>query len=152
MGLALMCAACSGKVDSARLINQHASLPSSFNFSGMGLKVITSSINSRKATMSTLYGNGPALERAIAGTATHEAGEVYALVTWRQQEDPKWFGARIPGELQTVELIRTARAKGEDMVVSYRKFKGKKLALDPDTLQQQARITYIFGQKPSVTP
>jgi hypothetical protein len=27
------------------------------------------------------------------------------LVTWREREDPHWFGARIPGEMVSVEFV-----------------------------------------------
>ena len=41
---------------------------------------------------------------ARAGVA-YPAGAVLGLVTWRQREDPHWFGARIPGSVVSVEFV-----------------------------------------------
>ena len=78
--------------------------------------------------MSTLYGNEVALKAAGTGTAT--AGEVFALVTWKQQADDHWFGAKIPADLVSVEYVKTAEAGN---AISYQKFAGKNLVLSGDT-------------------
>jgi len=31
----------------------------------------------------------------------HSKGELFAFVTWKQQQDKKWFGAIVPAELKT---------------------------------------------------
>lgn len=138
--------ACGDNSSNTELTNTKASLPASFKFSAAGLKVITTFINKKQSTMSTLYGNPLALKTAVAGTNT-VAGEVLALVTWKQQADVHWFGANIPGDLQSVEMIKTAPA-----AIDYKRYEGKSLTLNPDTLHQAERIKYIFDQKPSVMP
>jgi hypothetical protein len=139
--------------DKRQLINNTASLPDSFKFDEMGLtRVINSAINRKKSTMSTLYGNDVAFSHAAAtADSSYPAGSVLALVTWKQQEDPNWFGANIPGELAGIELIRV---NGPATAISYRQYSGSALrpALDRDTVQVHTRIRYILGEKPSVMP
>src|ERR1700761_969994 len=144
---AIMLTACTSTTNNTALVNDVASLPSSFNFGKMGFKVIASSVNKKLGTMSTLYGNEVALK--TAGTGTETAGEVFALVTWKQQADDHWFGAKIPSNLLSVEYVKTGEAGNP---VSYQKFEGKNLVLSTDTANNQARIKYIFDQKPSVMP
>lgn len=148
-GMVVLLAACTNPPKSTSLVNDGASLPESFNFSKAGLKVITSSVNKNQGTMATLYGNEPALQAAKSGVNTTTAGEIFALVTWKQKADDHWFGANIPGNLQSVEYVKTTQAGN---MVSYQKFEGKTLVLSKDTLHNQERIKYILGQKASVMP
>ena len=149
-GLALMLSACGGNTKDAELTNTKASFPASFNFPKLGLKVITSSINKKRGTMSTLYGN----QLAFSNLATRNKvapGEILALVTWKQQADQHWFGANIPGDLQSIEMIKTTPGVGS-AAVNYQRFERKDLNLNEDTLGRQARIKDIFGMKPSIMP
>ncbi len=149
-GFCLMLYACGDNTSNVELTNTKASLPASFNFSAAGLKVITTFINKKQGTMSTLYGNPLALKTAISGTNT-VAGEVLALVTWKQQADVHWFGANIPGNLQSVEMIKT-NSNGALAPIDYKRYEGKTLTLNADTMHQAERIRFIFNQKPSVMP
>jgi len=149
-GFLLTLAACNDKPDTASLVNNKASLPPSFNFDKMGLKVITSSINKKRHTMSILYGNEQALNTAKLDNKSIIAGETFALVTWSQQADEHWFGAKIPADLLAVEVIKTTQT-GENGI-QYQRFEGKTLAVNSDTLHRFERINYILGQKPSVMP
>jgi hypothetical protein len=144
---AIMLTACTSDTNNSALVNDAASLPSSFNFGKMRFKVIASSINKKLGTMSTLYGNEPALRAAGRDSAT--AGEVFALVTWKQQADDHWFGAKIPADLLSVEYVKTGETGNS---IGYQKFAGKNLVLSTDTSNSQARIKYITDQKPSVMP
>ena len=144
---AIMLSACTNTTNHIALVNDAASLPSSFNFGKMGFKVITSSINKKLGTMSTLYGNEAALK--AAGKDSAIAGEVFALVTWKQKADDHWFGAKIPADLLSVEYVKTGETGSS---VSYQKFAGKNLVLSTDTSNSRARVKYIFDQKPSLMP
>jgi hypothetical protein len=146
ISMALLLAACTNTTNNTSLVNDAASLPESFNFSKMGLKVITSFINKKQGTMATLYGNAPALQAAKDGSSA--TGEVFALITWKQKADDHWFGANIPSSLQSVEYVKTAQPGN----TSYQKFEGKALVLSTDTLHNQERIKYILNQKASVFP
>lgn len=148
----LALSACSQPKVPAGQLNQAASLPPSVDFSKLGLRVLSSFVNRRQGTTATLYGNDLARQAALGGTGAAQPGEVLALVTWRQQADPNWFGARIPGALQSLELLQTRAGIAGRPVVKYQCFTGKDLMLRSDTLHQQARIAYLLVQKPAVLP
>jgi len=146
----LMLAACSDNKP-VELYNTKAALPSSPKYNLDGLKVITSFVNKAKGTASTLYGNDLALKAAIEGNKIIAAKEVFTLVTWKQQDDDHWFGAKIPSDVESVEVIKTA-SSGNSVAVNYEQLNGKALDLKTDTSGQAERIKYILGQKPSVLP
>jgi hypothetical protein len=146
----LMFAACADN-QQPELYNTKAALPASPKYNLDGLKVITSFVNKTNSTASTLYGNDLALKSAIAGNKAVPANEVFTLVTWKQQDDEHWFGAKIPSDVESVEVIKTA-ASGNSVAVNYERLEGKELASKTDTLGQAERVKYILGQKPSVMP
>lgn len=149
LGMVVLLSACTSTSNNTSLVNDDASLPTSFNFSKQGLKVITSFINKKQSTMATLYGNDVALQAAKSGSSTKTAGETFALVTWKQKADDHWFGAKIPSSLQSVEYVKITQSGN---AVSYQKFEGKTLVLSTDTLHNQERIKYILSQKASIFP
>ncbi|WP_214072568.1 heme-binding domain-containing protein [Mucilaginibacter sp. dw_454] len=63
-------------------------------FNDSHLKMMASFINKKSSTMSVLYTNG--------NTRT--------LVTWKQKSDENWFGANVPGKLQSIKLINKPNA------------------------------------------
>ncbi|WP_114939583.1 hypothetical protein [Mucilaginibacter endophyticus] len=146
----LMLAACSDNKP-VELYNTKAALPSSPKYNLDGLKVITSFVNKTKGTASTLYGNDLALKAAIEGNKIIAGNEIFTLVTWKQQEDDHWFGAKIPSDVESVEVVKTA-SSGNTVAVNYQQLNGKALDLKTDTSGQAERIKYILGQKPSVLP
>jgi hypothetical protein len=155
LGLTLVGTGCSpAPVNHAGELNAAASLPASFDFEAQGLHVVSSLINKKQGTMSTLYGNAAGRAHATAAPAgAYPAGLVLALVTWRQQPDPRWYGAKIPANLQTVELVKTVPAAASP-AVRYQLFRGPDLqpATPADTLQQSQRAAYILAQQASVIP
>jgi hypothetical protein len=148
---AVLFASCATKENQVSLLNEKASLPASFQFEKLGLKVFNSSVNKTQGTMSTLYSNEIALNNALSGNGTTQAGEVFALITWKQQADENWFGANVPSDLQSVEIIKTQSNNGT-INTEYKKYAGKDLSAVSDTAQQQQRILYIISQRPSVMP
>lgn len=146
---------CSGKKTAEVSYNVRASLPASFKFDDMGLKVITSSVNSKDHTMSTCYGNDIAVNSARSGEHQHyPAGATIALVTWSQQEDPNWFGGNIPGDIKSVELIKKSLSPDSAAFNKYQKFVGKTLQqASPEALSDQnTRINYILSLRAAVMP
>ena len=163
---------CAGKkANTADLYNQSASLPDTLSFNPLEWKVIGSSLNKKEKTMATLYGNDVAVKSARKGTA-YPAGSVIALVSWKQKEDERWFGARIPDTVLSVERVsfngggnETAQngagkegaqnGAGKDSgQISYEKYEGtplrKSVTDSPSTVK--SRIAYLAGQKASVMP
>ena len=146
--IALLISACADHkaTPGAGQLNAQASLPEGFAFSKMGLKVITSTINKKSGTMSTLYGNDSAKVTAQAGNAKCLPAAVFVLVTWKQQPDKRWIGGNIPGKLVSVETLK-GQKQGTDL---YERFKGADLKADLDTTGQNERIDYILGLKASI--
>lgn len=92
----------------ADLYNQAATLASADTIFAnlLHFGVITSSINRTHRTMSTLYGNPPAVSYARRHADGHyPPGAVLYLVSWHQRDDPHWFGAHIPDSVQRVEIL-----------------------------------------------
>ena len=147
-GYLLFLTACSNPP--ASTLNSEASFPASFDLTKMNLKVITSSLNKKQGAMSTLYGNAMAFKTATDSTA-HQPGETYALVTWKQKADSHWFGANIPGDLQSVNLLKTTGQPGA-ITFSDQKYTGKDLSQSADTIGNAATIRFILSERASVMP
>ena len=143
---------CHEKTESDKLVNNDASIPASFQFDKKGLYVINSSINKKKGTMSTLYGNKSAVNRLRENPDSASANEQLTFITWKQKEDEHWFGAKIPAALQSVEMVKTIAGQPNTMETSYECFEGSKLIRQKDTAGNANRIQYILAQKPSVMP
>jgi len=132
---------------------QEASLPDTLSFNSLEWGVISSSFNKSNRTMSILYGNDPAVKNARAGAA-YPAGSVVTLVTWQQKEDEHWFGARIPGSIQSIEQIKFSSSGKDSVQAFYEKYEGHPLrkGMEDNSEKTKSRIAYIAGQKASVMP
>jgi hypothetical protein len=134
--------------DTLSLYDQAASLPDSVGLHPLQGKVITTIVNRREGTMSTLYGNDIAVKDARGGLRPGP-GASFALVTWSQRDDPHWFGGRIPKELVSIEVVKF----GADGATAYNRYEGATLAKKmPAADVVAARVQYITGQKASVLP
>ncbi|GAB2698710.1 hypothetical protein GCM10027037_23800 [Mucilaginibacter koreensis] len=142
---------CKSSTDPDQLINQKASLPQTFKLSELHQKVITTFINNRNHTTCLLYGNNKAYMAASAAPRIEAPGESFTLVTWQQQNDEHWFGARIPGNLVSAETL-TLTGKDNAPAYQYQKFSGQDLVKFADTTGNTDRIRYILLQKASITP
>ncbi|WP_367867286.1 hypothetical protein [Pedobacter sp. WC2423] len=144
-----MAMGCQQQNNHAGELNKAAGLPEQLHFNQLGLKVITSTISKKEAAMSTLYGNDLALKYAKSKGDSTIGGMVFALVTWKQQDDERWFGAKIPGQFQSVETV-TTKTNGNAVQTTYKIDKGEKLNIG--FLNEKERIKYILAQKASVMP
>ncbi len=147
----LLLTACNNNTNTANLFNEKAAIPAWYKFSQKGLKVIASFINKKQHTMSTLYGNEQALKATQSGS-NKVSGEELTLVTWNQQDDDHWFGAKIPSDLKSIEVVKTIPAGQNSIAITYSCYEGKALTLSTDTAHNQERVKYIFEQKPSILP
>ena len=110
----LACGCGQKKIADADLYNVQAAVNAGLPYPVMEWKAITTVADrgtgtTGAATTSTLFGNDAAVRAARAGTA-YPKGAVLGLVTWREREDPHWFGARIPGEVVAVEFVEVGGA------------------------------------------
>jgi hypothetical protein len=148
--LALSLPACGNHhTPSAELINSAASLPPGLPYDPLKWRVITSGIDPRNSTMFTLFGNDPAVDHARTGSqGAYPPGSILSLVTWRQQDDPHWYGAKIPQRVESVEFVSIDPAPGESP--SYEIYDGaasKRMAAASGT-----RASQILSLKASVMP
>jgi hypothetical protein len=90
--------------------------------------VITTLIDKRASTMSTLYGNDVAVRYART-TAQHDylPGSELLLVTWEQREDMHWFGGNIPGLVKAVERVHVAARPDLRSSYYYERYEGSPL-------------------------
>jgi Haem-binding domain/Cytochrome P460 len=162
--------------DTLDLYDQAAALPDSIAAHPLTGKVITTFVNLRDETMSTLYGNDIAVKSARSGSnatpaatptahatpapatpahptpaapTTYPPGSALALVTWSRRDDPHWFGGRIPKAIRSVEILTFGPAAAP----AYDRYEGAPLAKkQASPAEVQARILYITGRKASVFP
>ncbi|HEX4138892.1 MAG TPA: cytochrome P460 family protein, partial [Candidatus Methylacidiphilales bacterium] len=134
--------------------NPLAALPDGLPYPVRTWNALTSSIDHAHGTTSVLYGNDAAFVHARTSPQTpYPAGAILALVTWQQQEDKHWFGGRIPGTLQSVEVVGKTSAEPSSGPLPYKKYTGsplKEQPLDPTTAG--ARVIAITSLRAAVMP
>jgi hypothetical protein len=107
------------------------------------------------STMSTLYGNDLAVEY-IRTRAEHDypPGSVLSLVTWTEQEDPRWFGAMIPESVKSVEFVTVGSLENGHPSNSYEKYEGMPLKESPaqDSASANVRAAFLLSLRAAVMP
>jgi hypothetical protein len=149
----LGCAADEPKISA--VFNQSASLAGQLRANPLQWKVITSSIDRAGSTMSTLYGNDLAVEYARTSSPhDYPVGAELSLVTWTQTEDARWFGARIPAQVMSVEFVTVESEPGGKRSFSYREFTGTplKMSSTQQSLTPSERSAYLLSQRAAVMP
>ena len=134
------------------LAHKDASLVGDLPFNPLQWGVISSSISRKDGTMATLYGNDLAVRAARARIqAGYPKGSALSLVTWCEQPDSHWFGARIPGLVKSVEFVMIDADSLQ--LPSYLEFKGSPLRkVASDAGAAESRVAYILGQRASAMP
>jgi hypothetical protein len=105
--------------------------------------------------MHTLYGN----DVAVSYARTHSqhdfpAGSILSFVTWTQMEDPRWFGAKIPSQVKSVEFVTVTAAGNGAPQYSYEAYTGNPLK-KADSNSYGAppdRIAYLLSIRAAVMP
>jgi hypothetical protein len=79
-------------------------------------RLITSAADASSGTMSQLYGNDIAVEHARrAGSGRpYPPGAALSRVVWQQRNDPNWFGGRIPGQVEAIDLVTVSTLANND--------------------------------------
>ncbi len=124
------------------------SLPAGLPYDPLKWRVITSGADQRSSSMYMVFGNDVAVQHARAGSASgYPSGSILAMITWHQQDDPHWFGAKIPGTIDSIEYV------GVDPS-SYRRFDGMHLRRSSggDSAAVARRVSLILGLRASVMP
>lgn len=139
----------------ATTLNRNAALEGNLPLNPLQGRVITSWINKSESTMSTLYGNDVAVDYARTNSKQdYPGGSVISLVTWNQQEDDRWFGAKIPDTVKSVEYVFVKTDQEQKPSYTYQKYEGRPLR----AVMNQAgaipgdRALYLLSQRAAVMP
>ena len=117
--------------------------------------VIALWVDEKHATMSTLYGNDLAVEVArSADHAVYPAGAAIALVTWKQKEDLRWFGASVPAGVQSAEFVTVTTTSAHQSAYLYKRFSGNPLrqSQSEEISSPQGRVEYLLSQPAAIMP
>ncbi|WP_240347854.1 DUF1223 domain-containing protein [Longitalea arenae] len=122
-----------------------------YAFNDSGLQVITHWINEKAGTMSVLYGNAAAMEYHASDTGKHAAGESYTLATYKQQDNTRWYGSKINGELQQLETV-SLEPRPENAGTGYRISYENRRQASGATADTTGRVQTILDAKVSLFP
>jgi hypothetical protein len=114
----------------AATLNESASLSGDLPVNPLKWKIITSMVDKKNSTMSTLYGNDVAVEYARTNAQrAYPEGSRLALVTWTEADDQRWFGAKIPGGVKAVEFVFVKLNREGRVSYTYQKYEGSPLKM-----------------------
>lgn len=138
----------------ATALNTTAALAGDVPIDPLGWRVITSGLNLPDATMYTLFGNESAIEHArTQGGTDYPSGATLSLVTWRQQEDARWFGANIPARPKSVEFVTARLAPDGRTTYEHHNLEGVPLREIPMPASRAGqRISLLLTQRAAVMP
>jgi Cytochrome P460 len=136
-------------------LNESAALTGDLRTNPLRWKVITSAINHQDAVMYTVFGNDEAVHHSrTSAQQDYPAGSVISLVTWSQQEDPRWFGGRIPQAPKSVEFVAVKVGADRRPDYLYEDYEGNPLkkvsAKEGQT--PEGRAAYLLSQRAAVMP
>ena len=136
-------------------LNRDAEVSGELPYNPLQWEVIASTLNHNDHTLATVLGN----DRAIAyarknATHAYPAGSVLSIITWSQEEDPRWFGGNIPGKVQSVEFLEVQSGPDGGGTYLYSRYGGsplrKLVSIEEKSLT--GRAAYILGQRAAVMP
>jgi len=139
---------CTQNKSQLNTINEKASFPDALGLREKDFRVITSGIDKKQGTMFTLFGNADAIKFAATGKDSTQKEKVFTLVTWAQVSDPAWYGAKIPGDIQRVEIVKVLGNSSSD----YKLYEGRTGNLATNPPNREERVKYILSQKASIMP
>ena len=131
-------------------VNTDAEPGGELSFSPLQGKMITSWVNRQDSTMSTLFGNDIAWQYARTNSdMRYPERAVLSVVTWSQQEDPRWFGGKIPQRVKSVEVVSVVPGPGRYL---YQRYEGFPLKRVVQSAAPNERADYLLAQRAAVMP
>jgi len=136
-------------------LNRDAEVSGELPYNPLQWEVIASTLNHNDHTLATVLGNEQAIAHARKN-ASHEypAGSVLSIITWSQEEDPRWFGGNIPGNVRSVEFLDIQSGPDRGGTYLYTLYGGSPLRKLSSTEEKSptGRAAYILGQRAAVMP
>jgi Cytochrome P460 len=129
LGISLAIVGCSNNQPKAvATLNRSAFLIGDLPANPLQWRVIATLIDQGESSMSTLYGNDTAVDYARTH-ARHDFpnGSTLSRVTWTQKEDERWYGAKTPDHVKSVEFVFVKTAADGHPLYSYQKYQGTPL-------------------------
>ncbi|PZP41901.1 MAG: hypothetical protein DI598_17670 [Pseudopedobacter saltans] len=109
--------------------------------------VITTFTNRKNKTISILYGNEIASNYSNKNMdVKYPNGAKIALATWQSEEDPNWFGANIPDDAQSIEIVTIATNSNP----GYSLYKGNNL--NKIEVSDTTRVNKILSYRAMILP
>jgi Cytochrome P460 len=134
--------------------NRDAVVSGELPYNPLQWEIIASTLNHNDHTLATVLGN----DRAIAyarknATHAYPAGSVLSVITWSQEEDPRWFGGNIPSKVRSVEFleVQSGQDRGTYLYTLYGGSPLRKL-VSTEEKSPTGRAAYIVGQRAAVMP
>jgi hypothetical protein len=156
LGVSLLIAGCSSQQPkTVATLNRSAFLAGELPENPLQWRVIATLIDQSASSMSTLYGNGIAVDYARTHTQ-HDFpnGSTLSQVTWTQREDERWYGAKIPDHVKSVEFVFVKAAADGHALYSYQRYEGtplKRVAAEEGLTPSEA-ASALLSQRAAVMP
>ena len=135
-------------------LNLYAEVSGELPYNALQWEVIASTLNHNDHTLATVLGNDRAIAYART-TAAHAypVGSVLSVITWSQEEDPRWFGGNIAGNVRSVEFpeVQSGQDHGTYLYTLYGGSPLRKL-VSTEEKSPTGRAAYIVGQRAAVMP
>jgi Cytochrome P460 len=136
-------------------LNDNAALSGNLPANPLRWQVITSAIDHRNSSMYTMFGNEDAVTYARShNDQNYPPGSILSLVTWKQTEDPRWFGGMTPDKAQSVEFVEVKADASQGRSYSYERYAGAPLTKvsSETSAEPNERAAYVLSQRAAVMP
>jgi hypothetical protein len=136
-------------------LNRDAEISGELPYNPLQWEVIASTLNHNDHTLATVLGNDRAIAYARKDAAhAYPVGSVLSVITWYQEEDPRWFGGNIPGNVRSVEFLEVQSGPDGGGTYLYSLYGGSPLRKLVSTEEKSptGRAAYILGQRAAVMP
>ena len=135
--------------------NNDAELTGKLPYNPFSWQLISSTLNRNGHAVSAFVGNEQAVKYARTNAAgDYPAGSVICVITWSQQEDPRWFGGNIPQKLQSVEFLEVQSGPDNARNYLYSSYAGSPLVKSTFFAQSSpsGRAAQLLSQRAAVMP
>jgi hypothetical protein len=136
-------------------LNHDAELSGVLPYNPLNWEILSSTLNPAERTLSTLTGNAQAVAYARQHVSSnYPVGSILAMTTWRQQEDPRWFGGKIPESVRSVEFLEVQPAVDRGETYLYSMYVGTPLRKLVSVAEKSptGRAAYLLAEKAAIMP